>query len=89
MINTIYRYACAIADEVTNTVILTGGFLDETGHRVSRYNRNGWISPDLPNLNQGRRHHACGTFVDSNSNTVLPEHTKMYLIKAYILIYSK
>ena len=89
MINTIYRYACAIADEVTNTVILTGGFLDETGHRVSRYNRNGWISPDLPNLNQGRWHHACGTFVDSNSNTVLPEHTKMYLIKAYILIYSK
>ena len=89
MKETNFRYACAIADEVTNTVILTGGFLDETGHRVSRYNRNGWISPDLPNLNQGRWHHACGTFVDSNSNTVLPEHTKMYLIKAYILIYSK
>ena len=80
VIKTNFRYACAIADEVTNTVILTGGFLDETGHRVSRYNRNGWISPDLPNLNEGRWHHACGIFVDSQSNTVVQQNTKIYLI---------
>ena len=80
VIKTNFRYACAIADEITNTVILTGGFLDETGHRASRYNRNGWISPDLPNLNEGRWHHACGIFVDSQSNTVVQQNTKIYLI---------
>ena len=53
---------------------MTGGKRDYSEgipQKVSRYNKNGWISPDLPSLNEGRWHYACGIFVDSNSNTVL------------------
>ena len=56
---------------------MTGGKRDYSEgipQKVSRYNKNGWISPDLPSLNEGRWHHACGIFVDSNSNTVLKQH---------------
>ena len=53
---------------------MTGGKRDYSEgipQKVSRYNKYGWISPDLPSLNEGRWHHACGIFVDSNTNTVL------------------
>ena len=54
-----YRYACAIPDPDTNTVVITGGIL--TGNTVSVYSVQGW-QEDLPPLNIGRYRHACAGY---------------------------
>ena len=54
----IYRYACAI--EMTDYVILTGGY--DGSNRVHQYNLQGSLGR-LPDLNIGRRLHACGHYV--------------------------
>jgi len=59
--------ACAISDEKTNTVIITGG--DYTKRTVSRYGSAGHIE-DLPSLNQGRRYHGCGAYTDDSGEQV-------------------
>jgi len=52
--------ACAIALEDTGEVVLTGGSSTIHGH-VSRYSSAGFLG-SLPDLRQGRRYHACGSF---------------------------
>jgi len=61
------REACAITDETTNTVIITGG--TNTKRTVSRYGSAGHIE-DLPSLNQGRYHHGCGAYTDDSGEQV-------------------
>ena len=54
-----YRYACAITDKTTDSVIITGGVL--TARVVSRYDMQGHVE-DLPEMIQGRVSHACGHY---------------------------
>merc|ERR1712045_1090951 len=58
-------YACSI--EEAQTVTITGGFLSLT--RVTRYQEDG-SSQSLPNLNTGRRNHACGHYTTSANSIV-------------------
>ena len=60
----IFRFACSITDEDTNTVIITGG--QYTMAIVSRYNSEGFVE-DLPSLSTGRYLHGCEQFVDSSN----------------------
>ena len=55
------REACAISDPDNGEVIITGGM----DHRklVSVYSEAGW-QRDLTSLNQGRKLHACGSYVN-------------------------
>ena len=50
-----YRDACSIS--LDDEVIITGG--QYTLKTVSRYNKEGWLSPDLPELKEGREVHGC------------------------------
>ena len=57
----IYREACAI--QMTDSVILTGGYSYPSPlSRVQEYNLHGSVAR-LPDLNIGRWHHACGHYV--------------------------
>ena len=57
----IYRDACAI--EMTDTVILTGGYSYTSPlSRVQEYNLQGSVAR-LPDLNTARYSHACGYYV--------------------------
>jgi len=60
-------YACGIEDE--DSYYITGG---GPGYsiRVTRYFMDGSYQ-DMPNLNTGRHHHACGYFMNSNQEKVL------------------
>ena len=60
----IFRFACSITDEDTNTIIITGG--QYTMAIVSRYNSEGFVE-DLPSLSTGRYLHGCEQFVDSSN----------------------
>ena len=57
-----YRYSCAIADPITDTLVVTGGW--NTLDTVTRYSQQGWLE-DLPPLITGRYSHACSSFVSS------------------------
>ena len=66
----VFRRACSIADDDSDSVIITGG-QQGNGVRstVSRYNQTGWIST-LPSLKQGRQGHGCGSY-ESGENMVV------------------
>ena len=60
--------ACAI--EMEETIILTGGVIDnEESTDVSIYNKDGWVR-DLPNLQTVRKRHGCGHYIDDSNNLV-------------------
>merc|ERR1712126_60809 len=61
-------YACAITDDGSSSVIITGGH--PARDDVTRYQRNGEAAT-LPSLQTGRQNHACGYFVDNNNDKVL------------------
>ena len=48
-------------------VIMTGGYY--TLQLVTVYNKKGWVE-DLPSLNQGRRSHGCGHYVNTENKLV-------------------
>ena len=54
-----FSWACAIPDEDTVNVIITGGYY--TRNTVSVYSVEGWHW-DLPPLNTGRYNHACSSY---------------------------
>lgn len=54
-----YSDACAIPDEDTVTVMITGGY--NNMNTVSVYSVEGW-QRDLPPLKTGRRLHACSSY---------------------------
>ena len=65
-----FSFSCGIPDADDNSYIITGGVQEEKESTlVSKYSEQGWIK-DLPELNQGRERHGCGTYVDSNENKV-------------------
>ena len=55
------RNGCAIPDPDNEEVILTGGFTTLT--KAAVYSEAGF-KRDLASLKQGRRHHACGSYVN-------------------------
>ena len=55
------REACAIPDTENEEVIITGGM--DNRNLVSVYSEAGW-QRDLKSLNQGRKLHACGKYVN-------------------------
>ena len=57
---TFTSYACSIPDPTSDTVIVTGGVLQQ--FNVSRYGREGWLE-ELPQLRHGRQEHGCGGYV--------------------------
>ena len=58
--NYTHRQACAI--QMTDTVIITGGWHSSSRSRVQEYNLQGSVAR-LPDLNTGRFNHACGHYV--------------------------
>ena len=56
------RWACAIPDPDSSSVVITGGLLFP--EVVSRYGRKGWIE-DLQNLTEPRSHHGCGSYTSN------------------------
>ena len=56
------RRACAIPDPDLQSVIITGGYY--TMNKVSEYSTLRWIQ-DLEPLGQGRRVHACASFLSA------------------------
>ena len=54
-------WQCGISDTNNEEVIITGGLY--TQKTVSVYSEAGW-NRDLPTLNQGKYHHACGSYVN-------------------------
>ena len=62
----LYRWACAIPDEDNEELIITGGSGPVRSVRsdtAAVYSEAGW-QRDLAPLNQGRRFHACGSYVN-------------------------
>ena len=59
------RYACSI--QLEEVVIMTGGYY--TLQLVTVYNKEGWVE-DLTSLNQGRRSHGCGHYVNTENKLV-------------------
>ena len=57
----LYSRACPIPDPDNEEVIITGGY--HAMKIVSVYSKAGW-QRDLTSLNQGRRYHACGSYVN-------------------------
>ena len=68
-----FRGACAIGDEETGTVLITGGRIDSdygtADVRVSRYNTTGWME-DIAELNEARALHACSSYIGQNEERV-------------------
>ena len=62
-----FSYACSI--EEADTVTLTGGMEYTSDKIVTRYQQDG-SSESLPNLNHGRRWHACGHYTTSDNSIV-------------------
>ena len=70
----IIRDACSI--QMEDTVVLTGGYRFKskvTRTQVTVYNSAGWME-DWPELNTGRRDHACGHFVNTDNRVVRRQH---------------
>jgi len=61
-------FACSIPNPDDNEVIITGG--NSTLKTVSVYSEAGW-QRDLASLNQGRRDHACGSFVNGGKKFIM------------------
>merc|ERR1712183_840138 len=63
--------ACSITDYDTDTVILTGGStLRRRMFKVERYGHNGLLET-LPQLNQGRYGHGCGSYIKDGKKKYL------------------
>ena len=66
------RYTCSIPDYESDTVILTGGSLDQyqiTLSLVERYGPNGFVER-LPYLNHPREGHGCGYYHNKDGEKV-------------------
>jgi len=59
-------YACAIADK--DSTIITGGLW--TQKVVARYTLQGHVE-NLPEMNQGRYHHGCGSYYSSGTKVII------------------
>ena len=59
--------------ELDEKYIVTGGYNssepDNALETVAEYSQTGFVRY-LPNMNQGRYHHACSSFVNGNGDTV-------------------
>jgi len=57
------KFACAIEDKQSNSLIITGGYENrmDRSQRVTKYDKNG-VHTDLPKLNYARTDHACGSY---------------------------
>ena len=62
------REACAIPDTENEEVIITGGM--DNRRLVSVYSEAGW-QRDLASLNQGRKLHACGNYVNGGKKVII------------------
>ena len=60
LIDVYFSEACSIEDPDTETVVITGGRYTST--TVSVYGLQGWVE-DLQPLNDGRRSHACTSYM--------------------------
>ena len=56
---------------------MTGGQESSSWSSVSLYNRDGFVKT-LDRLNDGRYHHACGSFQNQDGNTVSNESDIVY-----------
>ena len=70
------RKACSIEDDEDNTMIVTGGgtyydglFQTDSLSTVTKFQKDGSYIY-LPELNTGRRNHACGIYKNTNQQTV-------------------
>jgi len=66
------KWACAIPDMDSHSVILTGGGLtkEEESKFVSRYNLHGFVEY-LPRLTEGRSDHGCGSYRRADGTQVM------------------
>jgi len=68
VITILYRDACLITDQDTDTFITTGG--SYSPQTVTRYDHLGFLE-DLPSLNVGRKNHGCGAYLMENGTQAL------------------
>ena len=62
------RSACAIPDPDNEELIITGGW--DTMTKATVYNEDGW-QRDLPSFSEGRRHHACSSFLNKEKKVII------------------
>ena len=68
--NTLFRSACAITEEDTRTVVITGGHgvhastSTQTLRKAIRYGMDGWVE-NLEDMNRERKLHACTSYISS------------------------
>ena len=67
---------------MTDSVILTGGY--HSPSRVQEYNLHGSVAR-LPDLNTGRRHHACGHYVHNGQMVSKAAAPTMQQLTVFIL----
>jgi len=60
------RRACSMTDLISDSLVITGGYLNIT--RVARYDQLGYVE-DLPSLLVGRWHHGCGSYLRETDGT--------------------
>ena len=65
----LHSHSCSIEVPSGDKVIITGGFLAYTSERVQMYTALG-ATERLPDLQQPRYNHGCGSFVNNNKETV-------------------
>ena len=68
------REACAIPDTENEEVIITGGM--DNRRLVSVYSEAGW-QRDLASLNQGRKLHACGNYINGGKKVIIITYTSL------------
>ena len=59
-----FRSSCAIAEEDTKTVVITGGSAGGVLKNAIRYGLEGWIE-NLEPLNRARKNHGCTSYISS------------------------
>ena len=68
----LFSSACAIAEEDTKTVVITGG-ADANGGQLKnaiRYGLDGW-KENLEELNTARKRHACTSYISGGERVIL------------------
>ena len=75
-------HSCSIEVPSGDKVIITGGFLADTIERVQMYTALG-ATERLPDLQQPRYNHGCGSFVNNNKETVSTTKYSTYSTNEY------
>ena len=72
----IFRSSCAIPGD--GYVLVTGGFDQESKHKVTKYDRSGYVE-NIADLKQGRHLHGCSFFMKNDEKVI----SQIYLLNKH------